>query len=661
MCGLPQEKTQFRTGVRKMKSKVMTMCLVAAVLAIGSAAQASVYNVNPGDSIQAAIDAASDGDTIEVAAGTYPEYLHINTDNLTIQGAGIDQSIIDLDGLIPYWHYSGCSSSFASRAGVLITGYGSPDDIIEGVTFTGFTVKNAGLNPPVTASGTHTDPNDAAVLVDSSASWTPGELVGQWVHNVSDKLISIDISGNNPIRSYGLITANTATTVTATLDGGLENDWDNGDTYVIMPYEEYVDVAEDLQDDITGISIQNGKDIAISYCKSISNGSSGIGGSYARCVSAHKYSEGITIDNCTSSDNPRNGISIGKYVGAVTITNNTCSNNGSPHPTDPSRERTGVGIQVSGLSSSQPISGVISNNTCTDSGFEGIVLKDYSDGITIEENTVTGSNLDQDGAGIFFYGKSSDPLNCDNHIIRNNTVTGNIRGIVAYYAQYCTIQGNTITTDSGAFPLGQGGIKLDGANNMLVQDNTLSSLSGIGIKVQNTWNDVESFDNTITGNTITGAKFAGIPIWGGAHDNTFLRNTITDTTELTFWAGEAYEETQADGVFIDDDAGAGNVFNYNNIHNNDDDGLENQVAATTVDAQYNYWGHCTGPYNDPNNLDGQGDTVSANVDFDPWLIYPIVTSDKASCPVVGDLNDDGCVNLEDFAIMAEHWLECYSL
>ncbi len=583
------------------------------------------------DNIQDGIDAVASS-MVNVAAGTYPEYLIIYKDGLTIQGAGIDVSIIDLDGLIPYWHYSGCSSSFASRAGVLISGWGSPDDIVENVTFKGFTVKNAGLNPPITDTGTHTGADDAATLTDSSASWYVNELVGQWVHNVSDKLIKIDISGNNPIRSYGLITANTDTTVTATLAGGEDNDWDIGDTYVVIPYEEYVDVAEDLQDDITGISIQNGKDIAISYCKSINNGSSGIGGSYARCVSAHKYSEGITIDHCTSSDNPRNGISIGKYVGAVTITNNTCSNNGSPHPTDPSRERMGVGITVSGLNSGNPISGVISDNICANSGFEGIVLKDYSDGVTIEDNTVTGSNLDQDGAGIFFYGKSSTPSNCDNHIIRNNTVTGNIRGIVAYYAQYCTIQGNTITTDSGAFALGQGGIKLDGANNMLVQNNILSSLAGIGIKVQNTWNDVESFDNTIMGNTITGAQFAGIPIWSGAHDNTFTNNTITGTTELTFWAGKSYEETQADGVFIDDDAGTGNVFHYNSIYGNAGDGMENQTM-TAVDAICNWWGAADGP--GPVGP-GSGDSVSDYVDYDPWLSKPWFQISKAKIEVAKD-------------------------
>ncbi|MFC2067750.1 right-handed parallel beta-helix repeat-containing protein, partial [Chloroflexota bacterium] len=210
----------------------------------------------------------------------------------------------------------------------------------------------------------------------------------------------------------------------------------------------------------------------------------------------------------------------------------------------------------------------------------------------------------------------------------------------------------TITTDAGSFASGQPGVKVDGGNNVVVTNNTISSLDGAGIVVQNTWNDVESYDNTFTGNTITGAKFAGIAIWGGAYDNTFECNTITGTTELTFWAGQPWEETQADGVFLDDDAGTGNVFNYNNIYGNDGDGMENQVA-TTVDAEYNWWGDVSGP---GGVGPGSGDEVSTNVDYDPWLVIAnytggtlfSVVEDVMLEATFSDSNDDAlpCGNVD---------------
>lgn len=553
------------------------------------------------DKIQDAIDAASSGDTIMVAAGTYAEYLHITTDDLTIEGAGIDKSVIDLNGLTPYWHYSG-SGSFASRAGVLITGYGSPDQIIEDVTFRGFTVKNAGLNPPTTATGTHTAvASSTTTLTDSTKSWATDALVGQWIHNYGDK----DPADWNPARSYGLITGNDATTVTvASLSKGKENDWDTGDPYLITPYEEFhntIWIHHPNYDGLRGIAIGNGKDVLIQNCKVTRCGVGGISSGYARLVSTHKYSEGITVDNCIVTDHLTSGISIGQHVGALTVTNNIVERNKRPDYVDASRENAGRGIEVSGTKYYGKASGLIANNKVNDNGFEGIILAKYIDGVTVENNKVTKHNLDQDGAGIFLYGDKSNPANCKNNIIRDNKVEKNIRGIVGYYASYSTIEGNKIKTDSGAFPEGQGAIKIDGSNNMLVKDNDISC-DGTGITVQNTWNDVESYDNTFTGNTIKKAKFAGIYIRAGAHDNEFTYNTIKETKILTRGT-----ETQADGVFINDDAGTGNVFHYNTIEKNKGDSMESQITAT-IDAEFNYWGD-----KDPS------DDVVGNVDYDPWL------------------------------------------
>lgn len=69
--------------------------------------------------------------------------------------------------------------------------------------------------------GSHDGDNNASVLTDSSKSWVTDALVGTVIHNLTDG-------------SHGQITANTATTVTATLAAGTDNDWDLDDDYTIQ-------------------------------------------------------------------------------------------------------------------------------------------------------------------------------------------------------------------------------------------------------------------------------------------------------------------------------------------------------------------------------------------------------------------------------------------
>ena len=71
------------------------------------------------------------------------------------------------------------------------------------------------------ATGTHTGSNNASTLTDSTQSFTTDELVDYRIYNTTDG-------------SDGIITANTATTVTATLAGGTDNDWDTSDAYIIV-------------------------------------------------------------------------------------------------------------------------------------------------------------------------------------------------------------------------------------------------------------------------------------------------------------------------------------------------------------------------------------------------------------------------------------------
>jgi len=72
--------------------RLRTLIAVANILAVAAGpALATTWNVNPGDSIQAAVNAASTGDTIYISAGTYTEQVTLTpSKSLTITGEGRD-------------------------------------------------------------------------------------------------------------------------------------------------------------------------------------------------------------------------------------------------------------------------------------------------------------------------------------------------------------------------------------------------------------------------------------------------------------------------------------------------------------------------------------------------------------------------------------------
>ena len=70
---------------------------------------------------------------------------------------------------------------------------------------------------------------------------------------------------------------------------------------------------------------------------------------------------------------------------------------------------------------------------------------------------------------------------------------------------------------------------------------------------------------------------------------------------------------------------------FNNIAGNTLYGLRNDGGETL--ATYNWWGHASGPYHPIANSGGQGDSVSNNVDFEPWLEAEAVTETVNNGPV----------------------------
>jgi len=77
-------------GRRTSSSLKMALAsvLVAGTVSVAAPASAAVRTVHPGQSIQAAVDAANPGETIQVDPGTYPGYVTITKDGITLRGSG---------------------------------------------------------------------------------------------------------------------------------------------------------------------------------------------------------------------------------------------------------------------------------------------------------------------------------------------------------------------------------------------------------------------------------------------------------------------------------------------------------------------------------------------------------------------------------------------
>lgn len=102
----------------------LAVCLLVMTLAVP--AGAVTHYVFEGQSIQAAIDDANDGDEIEVAPGTYTEAINFNGKAIRLYSTGGPEvSIIDASGIAGAYHVVQC-----------VSGEG-PGTILEGFTITG--------------------------------------------------------------------------------------------------------------------------------------------------------------------------------------------------------------------------------------------------------------------------------------------------------------------------------------------------------------------------------------------------------------------------------------------------------------------------------------------------------------------------------------------
>jgi len=131
-------------------------------------------------------------------------------------------------------------------------------------------------------------------------------------------------------------------------------------------------------------------------------------------------------------------------------------------------------------------------------------------------------------------------------------------------------------------------------------------------------------------------------VLSGAIDGITTRSGLLDSS--TFTIEDNYIHGNDYGIYLESVASGSTVLiNSNRLAGNDDYGLYVEESSVIVDATYNWWGDASGPSGgvaDPVTstiADGTGVAVSEHVHFDPWLtayIYTLTISSTGGGSVV---------------------------
>ncbi len=528
--------------INKIKLLLLTFLILTLSSCVGAAKD---ITVQPGGSIQAAVNSASSGDTIIVDPGTYTENIVINNkDNLEIRSSqGPDNTTIASNST------GKDIISIGARTNLKITGF----------TISGAGGGSSGINLNMcrdcAVENNKFLNNSVGIYLRSSGNIVIRNNIvttGTGSGIYSTQSYSTTISGNN-ISGYtsGIYIFNSqgsntisGNTVSQNSGSGIQlEDTNNNNT---------------LESNIVSSNGVRGVYLARSSKNNLknnivsSNGGNGIemGYSSENTVLGNKVSgntttinnHGIFLDNCTNSYVQSNTVSSCEYGIAMRYSNNNHVINNNANEND-------RGFYVAYTSSENKLSG----NKANSNKVNGIQLHNDTKNNIVNDNE---ANLNTN------YGIYLENANSNN--VSNNVASQNSKGIV--------LQGSVSTQNT-------------------FSNNTLS-YNGDGIRLDN------SSENNIINNIISSSSTYGICLVGSCNKNK-LQNNTEQGNKIGIYLTTSTENVLSQNAVFEGDSGVmlslanNNTLSRNIIHDNINDAISlgssesNNISGNNVSSNGN--------------------------------------------------------------------------
>lgn len=424
-------------------------------------------------SIQTAINAASNGDTILVGssdgngAGTYGENIEVNKQVVIISENGFSTTTISAASSTD--HIFEVTESNVTITGFSLYGATGSDkaaiylDNVDNCTISGnrcgwdaFYKNNRGI---------HLNSSDTCTINNNTAGYNSGE--GILLASSNKNTLTSNVTNNN---------SGDGTSLSSSSNNTLSGNTSNSNSF------DGIRLVPSCNNNTLNNNTAN------------SNGNNGI------LMVASTSNE--LNDNTTNNNTGTHGIYLVSSSNNNTLTGNTANTNGN-------------GIRLENCSGNN-----LDSNTVNDNHF-GMFLTGSSDN-TITNNIMNENDGRVDGDGIMLTGS-------DNNVIANNTMNNDPGdGIEFYNSSNNTVMGNTVDNSALVDPGASVRINYYSSYNTIISNTIINGAGGIVLEEASNYNFVS--DNTVTGHTGRGFEF-----WENASYNTLTGNNISNNGTYGIW------------------------------------------------------------------------------------------------------------------------------